>query len=229
VPLRAYLSDGSDDIIDAISAAINKLINASGFEISDDFDAVIGSWYKKWFAKTTEVATQPEVVKRLEKIERALELKGLGQPQAEIDKKQAEATATLLKAVEKVPNTAIQVGSILLVKVSGPNGPVVQVRTLSHRELIEIENNPNILVSPADVLKTLSTLCNDKSETASTNKSPDDLDAVDRGINADTFTFTFPNNLPQARAVRKGRAGKAELSSAEALQLKGPQGPTGAK
>jgi hypothetical protein len=57
------------------------------------------------------------VLERLEKIERAVELKGLGQPQAEIDKKQAAPVASLLKAVEKIPKAAIQAGSILLVKL----------------------------------------------------------------------------------------------------------------
>jgi len=46
------------------------------------------------------------VLERLEKIERAVELKGLGQPQAEIDKKQAAPVASLLKAVEKISESS---------------------------------------------------------------------------------------------------------------------------
>jgi len=159
LPLRVFLSDTSGGAIDDISSAIGKLLEAFDFEISDDFPAVHGSWFKKWFAKTTEVMTQPEVLERLEKIERAVELKGLGQPQAEIDKKQAEAVASLLKAVEKVPNAAIQVGSILLVKLTASDSAVIQVRTLTQRELIHLENNQRLLSSPADLLEKLSEVC----------------------------------------------------------------------
>jgi hypothetical protein len=159
LPLRVFLSDTPGRAIEDISSAIDKLLEAFDFEVSDDFPALHGSWFKKWFAKTTEVATHPEVLERLEKIERAVELKGLGQPQAEIDKKQADAIARLLKAVEKIPNAAIQAGSILLVKLTSSNNPVVQVRTLTQRELIHLENNQQLLTSPADVLEKLSKLC----------------------------------------------------------------------
>jgi hypothetical protein len=159
VPLRVYLSDTPGQAVEDVSDAISKLLEAFDFEISDDFPPIRGSWFKKWFAKTVEVATQPEVIERLEKIERAVELKGLGQPQADIDKKQSEAVAQLLKAVENIPNAAIQAGSILLVKISSKSGPVIQVRTLTQRELIHLENNQKILSSPADLLEKLSELC----------------------------------------------------------------------
>lgn len=159
VPLRVYLSDTPGRAVEDVSDAISKLLEAFSFEISDDFPPIRGSWFKKWFAKTVDVATQPEVIERLEKIERAVELKGLGQPQADIDKKQSEAVARLLKAVESIPNAAIQAGSILLVKITSKSGPVIQVRTLTQRELIHLENNQKLLSSPADLLEKLSELC----------------------------------------------------------------------
>lgn len=159
VPLRVYLSDTPANAVESVSDAISKLLEAFEFEISDDFPPIRGSWFKKWFVKTRDIATQPEVMERLEKIERAVELKGLGQPQADIDKKQSEAVANLLKAVASIPNAAIQAGSILLVKITSSTGPVVQVRTLTQRELIHLENNQRLLSSPADLLEKLSALC----------------------------------------------------------------------
>ncbi|MGE5612511.1 MAG: hypothetical protein ACM359_24900 [Bacillota bacterium] len=159
VPLRVYLSDTPEQTVTNVSDAINRLINAFNFEISDDFPPIIGSWFKKWFAKTVDVATTPEVAERLEKIERAIELKGLGLPQADIDKKQADAVAKLLKSIEKIPSAAIQAGSILLVKITSGQGPVIQVRTLTSKELIHLENNQKLLSSPSDILEKLSELC----------------------------------------------------------------------
>lgn len=158
IPLRAYLSESPAHVED-VSRAITSLVEAFGFEIADDFPAIHGSWFKSWFAKLGETATQPEVAARLVKVERALELKGLEAPQAEIDAKQAEAVAKLMSSIENVPNAALQVGSILLVKLTKGDGPVVQVRTLTQRELIQLENNQNLLTSPSTVLDRLAELC----------------------------------------------------------------------
>lgn len=157
IPVRVYLSDENETDIRKVSDAIDKLLAAFGFEFSDDFPAEKGSWWKKWFAKSREVATQPEVADRLEKIERALDLKGLHKPQAEVDKAQAEAIATLTAATKDIPNVAIQAGSILLVKTTdGNQSPCLQVRTLSTKELIYLENNQHLLCKPATVMESLS-------------------------------------------------------------------------
>jgi hypothetical protein len=164
IPLRVYLSDTPGQAIDAVSDSLAKFLEAFEFGISDDFPAIQGSWFKKWFAKTVEAATQPEVLERLKKIERAVELNGLGQPQADIDVKQAEAVSGLIKALEGIPNAATQVGSILLVKIASETGPVVQVRTLTQIELIHLENNQRLLSSPENVLERLSEICQNSDE-----------------------------------------------------------------
>lgn len=159
LPLRVYLSDTPEGTIGSVSKALSALLDAFKFEFSDEFPAVNGSWFKKWFTKTTEAVTQPEVLDRLKKIERAIELKGLGEPQAEIDKKQSEAISTLISSLEKIPNAAVQAGSLLLVKLTSQDGPVIQVRTLAQSELIQLENNQRLLSSPSDLFEKLSTLC----------------------------------------------------------------------
>jgi hypothetical protein len=170
VPLRVFLSETPREAVADVSEAVKLVLDAFGFDISDEFAPIIGSWFKKWFAKTVDIATQPEVLERLEKIERAVELKGLGQPQADIDAKQSEAVSCLLKAVENIPNAAVQVGSILLVKITSSNIPQVQVRTLTQRELIHLENNQKLLKSPANILDRLTELC----------RPPEDAPAVER-------------------------------------------------
>jgi hypothetical protein len=160
LPVRVYLSNDDETQIDIISRAVDRLTNNFGFQLSDEFPEQRSSWFKKWFARTKEVATQPEVAERLAKLERALELKGLHEPQAQIDKMEAEAVATISKAVENVPNAAIQIGSILFVKLDqSVCGQCIQVRNLSQRELIELEKNQHLLSSPHTILEKLSELC----------------------------------------------------------------------
>lgn len=159
IPVRVYLSDDNQNDIDKITNAVDKLLDAFGFSFSDDFPAEKGSWWKKWFAKSKDVITQPEVVDRLEKIERAIDVKGLHKPQADVDKTQAEAIAVLTASVKEIPNVAIQSGSILLVKVTDGNGdPSLQVRCLSTKELIYLENNQHLLCKPEMIMESLS--CN---------------------------------------------------------------------
>ena len=159
LPMRAYLSDIPANGLSAFTEAIDNLIETFGFEVSDEFPEICGSWFKKWFVRTKEVASQPEVADRLAKIERALEMKGLATPQAEIDSKQASAVAALTTSLANVPTAAIQVGSILYLKLTIDDQAVVQARTLTQRELIVLENNQDLLNSPTTILIQLAEFC----------------------------------------------------------------------
>lgn len=160
VPVRAYIDETPDGAINAISNAISEVLIAYGFTVADEFPEIKGSWFKKWFAKSKEVLSQPEVIERLEKIERAVELKAIDKPQADVDEKQAGAIAKLIKSLEKVPNAAVQAGSVLVVKLTTPKGAVIQARTLSQEEMVELENNQLLLQDPSDVLCKLTAACN---------------------------------------------------------------------
>jgi hypothetical protein len=159
VPIRAYIDQTPDGAIDDISAAITAVLSAYGFTVADEFPEIKGSWFKKWFAKSKEALTQPGVIERLEKIERAFELKVIDKPQADVDERQASAISKLIKALGKVPNAAIQAGSVLVVKLSTAKGIVIQARTLSQEEMVELENNQLLLQDPSEVLGRLSDAC----------------------------------------------------------------------
>ncbi|HHV48207.1 MAG TPA: hypothetical protein GXX56_04485 [Rhodocyclaceae bacterium] len=159
IPVRAYIDETPEGAIDAISRAIDEVLTAFDFSVADEFPAIKGSWFKKWFGKTKDVLSQPEVIERLEKIERAVELKAIDKPQAEIDEKQAGAISKLIKSLDKVPNAAVQAGSVLVVKLTTAKGPVIQARTLSQDEMLQLENNQLLLQDPAEVLGRLSAAC----------------------------------------------------------------------
>lgn len=159
VPIRAYIDETPAGVIGAVSSAVSDVLIAFGFTVADEFPEIRGSWFKKWFAKSKDVVSQPEVRDRLERIERAVELRGIGRPQAEVDDIQASAIKKLIEALDKVPNAAIQAGSVLVVKLTTPNGPVIQARTLTQEEMVALENNQLLLQDPAKVLGRLSAAC----------------------------------------------------------------------
>jgi hypothetical protein len=55
-------------------------------------------------------------------------------------------------SLNKLPHATIQIGSILLVKVTGEDGPQKAVRTLSQSELVYLENNQGLLAMPEHIL-----------------------------------------------------------------------------
>ncbi len=159
VPVRAYIDETPDGAITAISNAIKEVLSAYGFEVADEFPEIKGSWFKKWFVKSKDTLSRPEVTERLDKVERAIDLQVLNRPQADIDEKQSAAIANLIKALDNVPNAAIQSGSVLVVKLTTPNGSVIQARTLSQDEMVQLENNQLLLQDPSKVLYELSAAC----------------------------------------------------------------------
>jgi hypothetical protein len=155
VPIRVYLSESDSGKESQMLDAINNINVSFGFDIADDFPAEAGSWWKRWFVKTHEIATRPEVADRLAKLERALELKGIQESQSRIDVNEAEAASKLLKALEGISNAAIQVGSLLIVKTSNPIHNTVRIRTLTTNEMIHLEKNQTLLAQPESVLHEL--------------------------------------------------------------------------
>ena len=105
------------------------------------------------FARTKDAITQPAVAQRLEKLERALELKTLDTQQAGVDREEAESAARLIEALKDTPEAVLRIGSLLMIKVTGPTGARIISRTLTTKEMIEIGRQPNLLESPGDLLR----------------------------------------------------------------------------
>lgn len=153
VPVRIYLQEQSRSSVARTSDAVVAFLDELGFRPSDDFPEETGSWFKKWFAKSSSALSQPQVIERLQKGERALELEYLHCKQAEADKNQAEGAAALIRAVSDQRAAVCQIGSILLVKSTDSLGHShIVTRTLNQAEIIALEKHPGVLKSPADVL-----------------------------------------------------------------------------
>ena len=154
IPVRVYLSESNEAELG--TKALNAILDSLDLSVSDVFPVETGSIWQKLFAKTNEIATQPEIAERLQKLERAIDIQGLHQPQSQVDKNEAEAISAIISALDKVSSAAIQVGSVVIIKLPDSDGnSCIQARTLSQRELILLEKNPLLLKEPKNLLDLL--------------------------------------------------------------------------
>lgn len=72
---------------------------------------------------------------------------------ATLDRQQAESVARLIEALNGTPEAVVRTDSLLMIKVTGPNGARIVGRTLTAREMIAIEREPSLLESPTDLLR----------------------------------------------------------------------------
>jgi len=156
LPLRVYLSDDDDSIVSEVKNSIDKFVSAFGFAICDEYPDQKGSWFKRLLIKTKEKLTEPQLVARLNKIERTIEVTTLGAAQATIDKAQAEAVSCLINSLEPTSSAVCQVGSVLILKKTDSNGSNVIVRTMTQNEMIYLEQNQQLLHQPDEILLSLS-------------------------------------------------------------------------
>jgi hypothetical protein len=154
IPVRVYLRTG--EAVQPVVDSANTVLKTLAFQVAHEYPAQHGSFWQRWCARSTEALSHPEVQERLQKLEKAAEVWSLGRPQAEIDKNLAEAVSKLIEALRHEKEAAAQVGSILLLKLKGPDGQSrLTVQTLSVRQLIALEKDPDILKEPGRILKRL--------------------------------------------------------------------------
>jgi hypothetical protein len=121
-------------------------------------DLVTPEQVTDWLSKLGDYLTRPEVAQPLAKLQRFLELQTLGLSQAQMDEKQATAVGILLKALEPVPEAAVQVGSVIVLKIPSSSGPILHVRTLTNSEVLHLEKDGGINRPIREVLQSLQTL-----------------------------------------------------------------------
>lgn len=147
--MRIYLAIEDDH--ETVEQALMLVLGTFGFDVVQVDTPIRGSWFRKFIGSAKELATDPEVEKRLIKLERAVDMRLLLAGQANIDAAQGDAVAKLLMALENTHNALVQIGSVLFIKVDG----IPVVRNLSQRELAYMEQNPALFRDPAATLQEL--------------------------------------------------------------------------
>lgn len=157
VPARIYFAESvSTDDRAAVISALDELMREAGLDLTAQLPDEEGSWWKRLIFRTKAALNQDEVQMRLKKAERAVEAHYLAKPEAEANNLQASGAAALIAALGETENAAIQVGSLLIIKVTDTTGKcIVLARTLTHDELKRLEENQSILRQPERVLELL--------------------------------------------------------------------------
>ncbi|MFJ5775757.1 hypothetical protein [Streptomyces sp. NPDC093094] len=145
--------DGEEGYDDWLLENLNNLVRVLGYEEGGDAEIERGSIWRR--SRATAQFAGGEILDRLKKAERALELAQLELRQAEVDSKEAAAVNDLLSALEAVPRACVRVGSILVIKFTQGGESVVIVRNLTQVELHAVGRFPEIQRNPENVLQAL--------------------------------------------------------------------------
>jgi hypothetical protein len=100
VQVSVFISSSSVDDLVKVWDAIELIFDAINCTVYAKGNSESGSWYERWLGRTRDVVTSEAVIERLGKLERAAELRGIDNPQADADLKTAKAVRELLRGLE---------------------------------------------------------------------------------------------------------------------------------
>jgi hypothetical protein len=155
ISIVIYIDTDSDADIARVVQRTDEFVDVLGYEGPIEPIIERGSFFRRSWAKIRKTATSSEAREIAAKAGRAIEMRYLDSEQADIDQKVAEAQASLIDSLADISNACIRAGSILLIKYTGTNGPVVFTRNLSQLEISILEKYPEIQRTPQTALDAL--------------------------------------------------------------------------
>ncbi|WP_114936222.1 type I restriction endonuclease subunit R [Mucilaginibacter endophyticus] len=126
-----------------------------GFKFIDDGEFIKGSWIKRRIAFIQRIFKSEEAREIFDKTKKALELAHLDKIQSEVNKNNSEAAKALMDAVKDVPNAAMAMGSLVVVKTTKDGEPKVIIRNLTIDQVIQLDKNPDLLNKPFELMNRL--------------------------------------------------------------------------
>jgi type I restriction enzyme, R subunit len=113
------------------------------------------------FARSKEVLSKDEVTDRLKEAEYALEVKVI-KDQSEADKNYAEAFSNVINSTKDIPNIALKIGSLIIIKTTSETGEASVVsRNLTILELHLLNKRPDLMLKPKEILNALASINQD--------------------------------------------------------------------
>lgn len=154
--VELYLDTDDPQSIFSVYSSVLDFLETIDFKSFIELDAIKGSWWKKFIARSNKFISSDDVTTRLKEAEYALEVQIL-KSQSEVDKNQSEALSNIMVSLKDIPNAAIRIGSLLVVKTTNEAGEVsVIVQTLSLSQLHLLNKHPHLLTQPKNILDQLS-------------------------------------------------------------------------
>jgi hypothetical protein len=145
LPISIYLS--GQGLPHRAENSLKEALTCIGFNAFAWDNRELSSWYRRLFARSRDALTSQEVTERLQKVERAIQIKGIDLPQTEADLNHARAASEVLKAIEHEQSAAILLGSLCVLKVDG----AVFVISLTQEQMTSIRDCPQLLRRPDEL------------------------------------------------------------------------------
>lgn len=159
IPVSVYVDTDDDARTRAVVEGVEALVAPFEFSVVPLSEPELKSWFRRFRLKLRSAATSEEVTRRLEKVERGLQIAAVDRPQSEVDANQADAVAKLLAALEGIDDALIRVGSMVFVKSTDSTGRVLaQAWPLTVAELTYLEQHPELSRQPSEFLQRLTAL-----------------------------------------------------------------------
>lgn len=148
-----YLDTDNFRVAENIFYHYKTFAESLGFEFLNDGDFERGSWLKRNIVmRLRRVFQSDEAREVFDKGKKALELAHLDKVQSEVNKNNSEAAKALMDAVKDVPNAAMAMGSLVVVKTTTDGVPRVMIRNLTMEQVIQLDKNPDLLNRPLELL-----------------------------------------------------------------------------
>jgi hypothetical protein len=132
--------------------ALGRLMRVVGLETVETSDIERGSWHRRWRLRETRADGMRTLAKLANKAQRAGELHFVQQVRAQADEHEANAVASVIRALAEVDSAVVQLSSMIIVKHQGG----VACRVLSEREIGILADHPELLKAPAELFQILS-------------------------------------------------------------------------
>lgn len=164
-----YLNTEEKDKIEQTYSAIQDLITSMNFIKYKENPSEKGSWIKKLVIKSKNKIGEDEIESAYAEAEEALKLSKKRKADAEnrlieaklenarLDRKMAMAKATnnILKSIEDIPSVVLKIGSLIIIKNTIEGNISLITKTLTKEELKLIDENPDLLKNPSEIMKQL--------------------------------------------------------------------------
>jgi hypothetical protein len=149
LPITIYLRDEFGH--ELVERAVEGLITAAGFTITERGDPVLGSWFRRMRATLGGAARSPEGRAVLEATALRADLELVQRPDAEVAALWMANIAPLLATLQNQGDAVIYLGVVLIVK---SDGKTFAYKLTTHQQLV-LNNSPHLLTTPESILRTL--------------------------------------------------------------------------
>jgi len=149
------------ELTEKITNACGDFMEALGYVYTTEDEPVYGSFFKKLKFLLKKKISDGELEELFDKGKLALELKHVALPSAEATEKLASAAEKLHNSLQHVDSGVIQLGILLIVKVTIKGKPTIITRTITRKTIKLLEDKPFLMKMP---LKIFDHLTNDESD-----------------------------------------------------------------